>query len=179
MAEQNSTHDFETSLNNMEPNMNIPSDPPEPSLSEQTTPQKTASNSELSSSAPRSIVGDIISNRSKKSSFPTSSPIFNNEKKAAQRNRTRQSRRETSTLQKRGGLDAMEKFIMESEQRDEMENLNLQAMNHSIPFDHITTLEEEQREQIELEDDDLLQFIEHREEYERELEQLLSEFSVT
>lgn len=69
---------------------------------------------------------------------------------------------------------------MEGERLRELETLKRQAEQNCIPPTHIDELEQEQLDELErLEDDELLDLLELHEGYEKELENLLSDLSVS
>lgn len=133
----------------------------------------------------KSIVNDILTSRSNKSydmmNPLSSSPIRAHENtRREQQNKLkaeRNSKRSEKIVKSRGGLDAMEQFIMENERSRKMKRLEMEANQYVIPSEYADNLEQEQEESLE--DEDLMKFIESKEIYELELERLLSEFSVT
>ena len=72
----------------------------------------------------------------------------------------------------RGGLDKMEEMVMQGEHFREIQRLKQEAQKNSIPSDIAEYMEWQNNE--DLEDDELLAFIEKQETYKKELEQLLN-----
>ena len=138
----------------------------------------------------RSVVDDVLASRRQKS---IRGPIFGDsfgsqrmESREARRRlaaqkqaETRSELRQKKLLALRGGEDETERFVMNSELSEELEQLQMEAQKNSIPSELWEDYELEHRKEMELEDEELVQFLENRDVWERELEQLLSDFSVT
>ncbi|CAI4060513.1 hypothetical protein SKDZ_05G1840 [Saccharomyces kudriavzevii ZP591] len=127
-----------------------------------------------------SVVSDVISNRQDRSQDffgpHSSSPIATSERqKTNQRSRLksmRSSKRQEKMTEKRGGLEKMEQMVMQGEHLREIERLRQEAQKNAVPSDMAEFMEWENNE--DLEDDELLSFIERQETYKRELEQFLN-----
>ncbi|KAG0669110.1 hypothetical protein C6P45_004051 [Maudiozyma exigua] len=136
----------------------------------------------------RSIVDNIIVDRQERSANSSklgiqSSPLTDKLNRISQRQRLddmRQSKKENKKSMRRGGLEKMEWFVMNGEKIIEDKNLKVDADKHMIPVDILAELEKEQEEEMELlEDDDLIEFIEQKEHWEKELEDMMADFSIT
>ncbi|CAR26175.1 hypothetical protein ZYGR_0E01580 [Zygosaccharomyces rouxii] len=131
------------------------------------------------------IADDIFSYRKGQyaDAFPSysSSPIRSRRKHNEVQNRKvaqrRVAHRDNSTVKVRGGNEEMEKFVMTSERERELRRLKLQAEEHAIRMDEVEKFEKEQREEIE--DEELLDYVEKREQCEKELEQMLADLLIT
>ncbi|CAI1957931.1 hypothetical protein SEUBUCD646_0E01920 [Saccharomyces eubayanus] len=127
-----------------------------------------------------SIVSSVISNRRDRAQEVfgphSSSPIATSEQQRInQRSQLvsmRSSKRQQRMTEKRGGLEKMEQMIMQGERLREIERLKQEAQRNAVPSDMAEFMEWENNE--DLEDDDLLAFIEKQESYKKELEQLLN-----
>ncbi|CAI4038577.1 SMKI05G1885 [Saccharomyces mikatae IFO 1815] len=127
-----------------------------------------------------SVVSDIILNRRDRSQDffgpHSSSPIASSERhRADQRSRLecmRSTKRREKMTELRGGLDKMEEMVMQGEHFREIQRLKQEAQKNSIPSDIAEYMEWQNNE--DLEDDELLAFIEKQETYKKELEQLLN-----
>lgn len=138
--------------------------------------------------SPRSVVGNIIVDRQERSANSSklgiqSSPLTEKLNRIDQRQKLqdmRQSKKEIKREMRRGGLEKMEWFVMNGEKMFEEKNLKLDADKHMIPVDILAELEKEQEEEMELlEDDDLIKFVEQKEHWEKELEDMMADFSIT
>lgn len=154
------------------------------------TPSKTTNpflrtSSEHGSST--SVVSDIVSNRQQKTDNPNKfttllSPLSHTshiDEQSRKLREMRSTRNNDKTMQRRGGLDNMAYFVMKGERAIEVESLKHDADVNTIPPDLAENLEKEQNEEMELYDEDLIEFIENKEVWERELEQMMSDFTVT
>ena len=137
--------------------------------------------------SPRSVVGSIIVDRQERSANSSklglhSSPLAEKLNRIDQRQKLeniRQCKKENKRSIRRGGLEKMEWFVMNGEKIIEENNLKLDADKHMIPVDILAELEKEQEEEMELlEDDDLIEFIEQKEHWEKELEEMMADFSI-
>lgn len=145
------------------------------------TPKKDQSNYDDSID---SVADDVLSSRKSYykdlfpsySSSPTRSHRKNHEEQAQKLRRTRASRKDENVLKRRGGLECMENFVMRGEHQEETQRLQAQALEHAIPDDLLETLEWEQQE--DLQDDELIELIDQREQWEKELDQVLSELII-
>ncbi|CAL9730932.1 regulator of Ty1 transposition protein 105 [Monosporozyma unispora] len=171
-----------------------------------TTPLKSTKDRSVSSVAEKidggDVVNSIIFDRSSRSSKYAdnphnigSSPLTPKERSELrfkeQQNKSRSRRvdmKEKKSLQYRGGLEKMENFIMKGERTRELNDLARLAQDNAIPDDMIDNFEDyqeqvedrhEKEDEGEGEDEDLIQYFEDKEKYEKELEQLLSELSVS
>ena len=138
--------------------------------------------------SPRSVVDNIIVDRQERSANSSklgiqSSPLTEKLNRIDQRQKLqdmRQSKKEIKREMRRGGLEKMEWFVMNGEKIIEEKNLKLDADKHMIPVDILAELEKEQEEEMELlEDDDLIEFVEQKEHWEKELEDMIADFSIT
>lgn len=111
------------------------------------------------------------------SSSPTRSHKKQQEERKQHIENIRSIKLDDRVMDRRGGLDNMEKFVMIGEHLQEVNQLKLQAQQHVIPPELAETLEKEQQE--DLEDDELMEFIDRKEKWDKELEQVLSELSIT
>lgn len=111
------------------------------------------------------------------SSSPTRSHKKLHEEQKQHVEHIRSTKRDDRVMDRRGGLDRMEKFVMKGEHLQEVNQLALQAQQHVIPPELVETMEKEQQE--DLEDDELIEFIDRKEKWDKELEQVLSELSIT
>lgn len=153
------------------------------------------------------VVSSIISDRVCRSSKYTdnphhvgSSPLTPRDKSELrvkeQQNKSRNQRmgeREKRSINNRGGLARMEEFVMKGERKMELEQMTKLAEDNAIPEDMIDNFEENYTAVDDIEessdedgnddndddDDDLIRYFEDKEKYEKELEQLLSELSMT
>ncbi|CAD6624337.1 BAG_1a_G0015400.mRNA.1.CDS.1 [Saccharomyces cerevisiae] len=127
-----------------------------------------------------SVVSDIISSRRDRSQDffgpHSSSPIAPSERQRAdQRSRLesmRLTRRRDKMTKVRGGLEKMEEMIMQGEHLREMQRLKQEAQKNALPSDMAEYMEWQNNE--DLEDDELLAFIEKQETYKNELEHFLN-----
>lgn len=127
-----------------------------------------------------SIVSNVISNRRDRAQEVfgphSSSPIATSEQQRMnQRSQLvsmRSSKRQERMTERRGGLEKMEQMIMQGERLREIERLKQEAQRNAVPSEMAEFMEWENNE--DLEDDDLLAFIEKQESYKKELEQFLS-----
>lgn len=127
-----------------------------------------------------SVVSDVISNRRDRSQDffgpHSSSPIAPSERQRAdQRSRLesmRSTKRQNKMTKIRGGLEKMEEMIMQGEYLREMRRLKQEAQKNAVPSDMAEYMEWQNNE--DLEDDELLDFVEKQETYKQELEQLLN-----
>lgn len=135
----------------------------------------------------RSVVSDIVNDRKERSAHSSklsiqSSPLAEINRRNEQfkkLNDIRSARNDDKSMQRRGGLDKMEELVMDGEKSIEDKILHNNATEHSISAELVADLEREQQEEMELYDDDLLAFIEEKEHWERELEEMMAEFSLT
>ncbi|CCK69456.1 Rtt105p KNAG_0C03510 [Huiozyma naganishii CBS 8797] len=128
-----------------------------------------------------SVVDGIIHDRSQQNGMNSrSSPLKPGTQRKERRDelsrQRRLTKREEKMMEKRGGLDKMEDFIMRSEREKELEELEREAVGCALSDQMIEALEEEQR--MMLEDEELIKFVTNKEVYEMELENLLSELSM-
>ena len=134
----------------------------------------------------RSVVDSVVSDRRERSMNAgrynkLSSPLANLHHKEAQTrklNDARSSRAQQKAMERRGGLEKMESLVMNSEKADEAEAMRRDAAENAIPAELASDLEREQQDEMELHDEDLMNFIERRDEWERELEEMMADFSV-
>ncbi|QHS72894.1 Rtt105p [Saccharomyces paradoxus] len=127
-----------------------------------------------------SVVSDVISNRRDRSQDffgpHSSSPIAPSERQRADQRSRLESMRSTKRRDKmtkiRGGLEKMEEMIMQGEHLREMRRLRHEAQKNTVPSDMAEYMEWQNNE--DLEDDELLDFVEKQETYKKELEQLLN-----
>lgn len=139
---------------------------------QKTTPQRCSKPVE-------GIADEIFSNRRSQysSTFPSfsSSPIrLQREQKELRDRRVAQQRtahRDQNALKARGGSDNIEKFVMESLRRQELQRMSQQAEEHTIPMEEVEELESEQQE--DLDDEALIEYIAQRERLEKELDNML------
>ncbi|CCH62702.1 hypothetical protein TBLA_0I00390 [Henningerozyma blattae CBS 6284] len=107
------------------------------------------------------------------------SPISDHERKQRQRQaeEDRKSKRLSQSLKIRGGLDKMEEFVIRGERLKELQELAKQAEEHTLPSEFAEKYEEANGEDID--DDDLLECLEARENKAAELEILLAELFIS
>lgn len=170
-----------------------------------TTPSKPIKYTNILSSGGRyrdkggDVVSSIISERSSRSGkyadnphYIGSSPLTPKDRGELrvkeQQNKSRNQRlteKERKSLKNRGGLDKMEDFIMKGERVREIDQMSRLAQENAIPEDVVDEFEDHlekhqsRDDPSEDDDDDLIRYFEDKEKYEKELEQLLSELSVT
>ncbi|SMN18247.1 similar to Saccharomyces cerevisiae YER104W RTT105 Protein with a role in regulation of Ty1 transposition [Maudiozyma saulgeensis] len=170
----------------------IPSDPPAIQYSSSPlsrTPSSMVRSKDRSfdGSGTRSVVSDLVNDRRERSGQSNklniqSSPLAERNRKDEQSrklNEMRTTRNDKKRIERRGGLDKMEEMVMDGEKAIEDKRLHHNATEHSIPAELAADIEKEQQEEMELYDDDLIEFIEQKEQWERELEEMMSEFSIT
>ncbi|CAL9735710.1 regulator of Ty1 transposition protein 105 [Monosporozyma servazzii] len=161
-------------------------------------PTKYTNIGHISSSGSGDVVSSIISERSSRSGKYAdnphnigSSPLTPKDRCELrikeQQKRSKNQRfdqKERKSLKNRGGLERMEDFIMKGEREREIDEMSRLAQENEIPDDLVDKFENniktgENWDYSSEEDDDLIQYFEDKEKYEKELEQLLSELSVS
>lgn len=88
----------------------------------------------------------------------------------------RDNKRNGKASQQRGGLHKMESFVMNSELTQELQRLSLQAEEYTISPDLAEEIEQQQQE--DLEDDALIDYINHRDQLDQELDSMIAELSL-
>lgn len=136
---------------------------------------KDSTNSSSPNLGNESIVNDIISRRRNASSGPA-----NNLSQSARRDtenkklkELRRLKRLQKTIKNRGGLDNMRDFVLNSEIDAEYARLAKEAEQFALPIDELERIEKQKEE--DLDDDEILEFIEQRDKYQYELDQILNE----
>lgn len=171
---------------------NVSSDPPDETYAETVdgdgavghgmeTPTKDDSSDRRED---ESVSGEIISHRKGyyRDMFPSysSSPTHSNRRMQNEKDKklgqAKASKRDKNALKIRGGLENMENFVMKSELLEVQRIQQLQALEHEIPDELIEKLEQERNE--DLEDDELIELINRRDCWEKELNQILSELII-
>ncbi|EDO19566.1 hypothetical protein Kpol_1018p99 [Vanderwaltozyma polyspora DSM 70294] len=136
-----------------------------------------------------SLVDDILSsrkvslrqmNRKLSMSSPTHGGVRqgmqksqNQLKQDSRRNKIRERRQ----VSNRGGIESMEKFIMESERSHELEQLKQIAQENVVSETFLEDIERESKEDES--DDELIELLQSQGHWEQELEYLLKDLSIT
>lgn len=180
------THSY-TSIYEAQPTTAMDSNPPSSPIFRTPSKKNRPSNKESPSERRnQSVVDNVVSDRKDRSmnagKYTTlSSPLANLHHKESQTRKMldiRSSKAEEKAMRRRGGLEQMENLVMNSEKATESANMRRDADENTIPAELAENLEKEQQEEMELYDEDLIQFIERRDVWERELEEMMAEFSV-
>lgn len=148
------------------------------------TPRKNNNNSHwnLPSSVSRfsegrgNVVTDILNNRratSIQGMSPTRHRIENRKQSDQQKlKEIRKAQMLQKVMEKRGGLEKMQNFIMYNENNEYLSRLLKEAEQNQIPLDQLEQIEAEQKE-ADLDDEDILEYFDQVDQYENELNQLL------
>lgn len=126
-----------------------------------------------------SITDSILAKRKQtcQENHPAHSPTTSKSRidRLAQRQRT--DKRQRRATQARGGLEKMEQFVMAGEHLEELQRLSLQAQENTLTPDLAQIFEQEAWE--DLEDDDLIEYVEQQEQLDQELHRIMSELSIS
>lgn len=97
--------------------------------------------------------------------------------KHSQRQNKRRNEQHERLINDRGRLDMMEKFIFDNERKRELESLQKVADEvNDIPDDLLEEIENEFDD--ELSDNELIEYFDKKEQYERDLEEMLADLSL-
>lgn len=107
-----------------------------------------------------------------------SSPIRLRERQRQHVQDDKRTKKHDSLIKKRGGFDKMKEFVMRNERRTEVEALAKEAQENSLHADDAYLYEQEQAAD-DLDDPELLEYLETRENMTHELEQLLADFNIS